>query len=406
MARLEPTATRMIRPAWALQVPSPAHDSLGPVERRRHIAEHPYSFLTVTRGPEDLDPGQEWESAPAVRASQAALDRLLQAGAFSDVAPPALYLYRLSFSDGTDNGRSQIGIVGGIAVDDYEQGVIRVHEEVHETRAQHLADHLEGLQIQSSPIALAHRADPGLSQLVASIAAGRDPVLDFTAADGLRQQIWVVDDPDQMAQLQAALAPAPLYLIDGHHRAAAAARNRRRAAAPGADWMLSVVFAAEELHNESFHRLLHRIDPEKLLDQLRSRYPLRTDCTVEQVLDRGPDELALLTGSRWHLVDLGPNRAPSPLSGLDSVRLERQLLRALLGLSTAEQNSRLSYRFGDPGPEELRHWTTGPDQALWLMRPVPVETLLDVADDGALMPPKSTYFQPKVRSGVFLRPLQ
>jgi uncharacterized protein (DUF1015 family) len=406
MARLEPTVARLIRPEWALRVPSPAHDLLTPADRRRYLTEHPDSFLTVTRGPEDVLPGGEWDSSWAVAESRRSLQRLLGAGAYDELGPSALYLYRLSV-EGESGAHAQIGIVGNIAVDDYEQGVIRVHEQVHDARARHLADHLEGLRIQSSPIALAHRTDPGLSALVAEITARTVPVLDFVSPDGLRQQVWRVDDPVPVDQLRQALADAPLYLIDGHHRAAAAAEHRRRCPGPEADWMLSAIFPAVELRSQAFHRVLHHLDHGRLLADLNRAFPVRSDVGVGAVLARGPDELALLTGATWHLVDLGPREAgddDNELAGLDTVRLERQILEPLLHLSTRVPGDRLTYRVGDPDGVELTAWRTGAGEALWLMRPVPIDLVLASADAGHVMPPKSTFFQPKARSGVFLRP--
>lgn len=419
MARLEPVRARLIRPDWALRVPSPAHDLLTPDDRRRYVAANPDTFLRVTRGPEDVEPGGQWSSADAVAASRDALERLLGAGAWGDLAPPALYLLRLATpaDDATRaagaGGHAQIGIVGNLSVDDYEQGVIRVHERVHDHRAGHLADHLTGLRIQSSPITVAHRADPELSGLVAAIAADTDPALDFTSPDGLHQQVWRVTEPSRIAALQRALARSPLYVIDGHHRAAAAAVHRRRSPDPEADWMLSVVFPADELRNQAFHRVLHGVDPADLLARLRTRFTVRSGVGLADVVGRRADELALLTGITWHLVDLGPvppssptsaSTSADPLASLDAVRLEHEVLQPLVDLTTTRPEGRLTYRVGDPGPAELATWSTGPDEALWLMRPVPLDVVLDAADAGAVMPPKSTFFQPKARSGVFLRP--
>lgn len=413
MARLEPVRARLVRPDWALRVPSPAHDLLTPADRRRYVAANPDTFLRVTRGPEDVEPGGEWSSAEAVAASREALGRLLAAGAYGELAPPALYLLRLTASAGgatpSADPHAQIGIVGNLSVDDYEQGVIRVHERVHEHRAGHLADHLSGLRIQSSPITVAHRADPALSALVSTIAADTEPALDFTSADGLRQQVWRVSEPGRIAALQEALAGSPLYVIDGHHRAAAAVAHRRRSGGrdPEADWMLSVVFPADELRNQAFHRVLHGVDPDDLLARLRARFPVRSGVSLAEVLARRPGELALLTGTTWHLVDLGPvpsGPSAEPLDRLDAVRLENEVLQPVLGLVSTRPDGRLTYRVGDPGPDELASWATAPDEALWLMRPVPLDVVLDAADAGAVMPPKSTFFQPKARSGVFLRP--
>lgn len=412
MARLEPTVARLIRPGWARRVPSPAHDLLAPDDRRRYVAGNPDSFLTVTRGPEDVPPGEVWDSARAVVESRRSLERLLVAGAWGDPPPrPALFLYRLSVDDGAGGGpHAQVGIVGNLSVDDYEQGVIRVHEQVHEHRTQHLADHLAGLRIQSSPVALAHRADPALSALVAGITATREPELDFTAPDGLRQQVWRVEEPEVIRSVQEALAGVPLYVIDGHHRSAAAAAHRR--AHPGSEaahWLFGAVFAADELRNEPFHRVVHGIDPDELVALVGRSFrvrPVAPGAVAAEVAGRRPEEVALLAGGRWYLVDLGPLPGPGQgdvLAGLDVVRLEERVLGPLLGITTASPQGRISYRVADTEHGSVDRWRTDPDEVLWLMRPVPMNAVLDAADAGLAMPPKSTFFQPKGRSGVFLR---
>ncbi|MEZ5408731.1 MAG: DUF1015 domain-containing protein [Acidimicrobiales bacterium] len=412
MARIEPTIARLIKPDWTQRVPSPAHDQLAPDDRRRYVAGNPDSFLTVTRGPEDVPPGEEWDSARAVAESRRSLDRLLGAGAWGDRPPrPALFLYRLSTEAAAGSEpHAQVGIVGNLSVDDYEHGVIRVHEQVHEHRARHLADHLAGLRIQSSPVALAHRADPHLSALVARIVAGREPELDFTSPDGLRQQVWRLDEPEVIRGVQEALADSPLYVIDGHHRSAAAAAHRREhPESDAAHWLFGAVFAADELHNEPFHRVVHGIVPEDLVALVARSFPVRPvapGAVSAVVAGRRPEEVPLLTGGRWYLVDLGPLPGPGQgdvLAALDVVRLEALVLGPLLGITTASPAGRISYRVADPGHGGLEVWRTDADEALWLMRPVPMDAVLDAADAGRAMPPKSTFFQPKARSGVFLR---
>lgn len=413
MARIEPTIARLIQPHWARRVPSPAHDLLAPDDRRRYVAGNPDSFLTVTRGPEDVPPGEVWDSARAVAESRRSLERLLDAGAWGDRPPrPALFLYRLSVEGGAggEQPHAQVGIVGNLSVDDYEDGVIRVHEQVHEHRTQHLADHLAGLRIQSSPVALAHRADPALSALVAGVTAAREPELDFTSADGLHQQVWRVDEPEIIGAVQAALADMPLYVIDGHHRSAAAAAHRRaHPDSEAAHWLFGAVFAADELRNEPFHRVVHGIDPDELVALVGRSFPVRTvapDDAAASVAGRRPEEVALLTGGRWYLVDLGPLPEPGEgdaLAGLDVVRLEERVLGPLLGITTASPAGRITYRVADAEHGDLAVWRTDADEALWLMRPVPMDAVLDAADAGLAMPPKSTFFQPKARSGVFLR---
>jgi uncharacterized protein (DUF1015 family) len=405
VARLEPVAARLISPEWVQRVPSPAHDSLSPEARRRHVALNPDSYLTVTRAPDDLPTGTRWDLREVLASSQASLDRLLDAGAFGELGAPALYLYRLTLGD-----HSQTGIVGLVATEDYDRGVIRVHERHVDARAQLLADHLAALQVQSSPIALAHRPHGTVTAVVSQATASTAPLLDFRSSDGLRQQLWLLEDRAAAGRLRDALADVPLYLIDGHHRAAAMSRYRAASGSPGAEWMLGALFADDQLQNQAFHRHLHGIDLARLLAELGRRYVVRHVAPVSDVAGRRPDELALLAGSRWHLLRLPyparPASARALLNLLDPTRLQHHVLGPLLGIDgSAGPGANLTYLPGLGDEADLVRLAGAGRDGVWVMRPVPVATLLAVADAGLVMPPKSTYFVPKVRAGVFLRHL-
>ncbi|MGI9614183.1 MAG: DUF1015 family protein [Acidimicrobiales bacterium] len=384
------------------RVPAPAHDSLSPAERRRFLETNPDCYLTVTRSPEDLAPGQVWDAEEALEASRTALDRLLAAGAFTSPETPALYLYRL-----TADGHCQVGFVGGVSVDDYDRGTVRIHEQIKAVRASHLATQLDELGVQSSPITLAHKPNESIAETAAAIVATDQPVIAVTSADGLRQEVWEVTDSSTIATVTDALADEFLYLIDGHHRAAAASAHRARVepgtGEGGADLMLCAVFPSTQLKNEAFHRCVNGVDPTELIATLEAATTVRSVDTIDEVLDRRSDELALWTGDRWQLVTPPSARESSPLEALDPVRLERHVLWPLLGIDESNPSGQLSYRHGMADRADLEQLQTLSSGAVWAMRPVPMETLMAVSDEGLTMPPKSTYFVPKVRSGVFLR---
>ena len=412
MAALVPVPVRLVAPGWEQRVPSPAIDSLEPSERRRFIEDNPDSYLTVTRSPDDVEPGEVWNAEAALAASKAALRRLLDRGAFTPPRRPALYLYRL-----TDGDHRQLGIVGGVSVDDYDRGVVRIHEQVKPPRAQHLADQLGGLGVQSSPITLAHRPNAALTEIVRPIADHNRPAVEMTADDGLHQEIWEVVDVDVVAAVQSALAGEALYLIDGHHRAAAASTHRAEVTdaegGAGLDLMLSAVFPITELKSESFHRWLHHDDPAVLLAELEAVAAIRPAADLDAVLSRRTDELALWTGGRWHLVSAppgeegghSPGTAEWSIARLDPVRLDRRILGPVLGIDQTGASDRLRYLHGMADRDDLMRIESVHRGAVWALRPVPMDALLAVSDAGLTMPPKSTYFVPKVRSGVFLRSL-
>jgi uncharacterized protein (DUF1015 family) len=422
VARLEPLDLRLIDRAWADRVPAPAHDSLTPATRRRFLAENPDSYLAVTPSPDDLSPGEVWDPEAGLARSRGALERLVARGAFTPPLGPCFYLYRLS-----EPAHTQVGIVAGVATEDYDQGRIKLHEQVRPDRVDHLASQMAGVQVQSSPIALAYRPVEGIESLVATTTAS-EPLVDFRAVDGVHQQVWAVP-PDIGRAIQAALAPEPLYLIDGHHRAAASSHLRAqiggeaRAGGEANEWMLCAIFCSTDLRNEAFHRRLPATDSQALIDALSSRFPTRRATDRAAVAGRAGDELALLvpdsTGEpRWYLVALPPagdrsaddggGREPDRvgiLAGLETVRLQHHVLGPLLGLEAGTGGSRIQYRNGSAGPDDLERIEAEESEPIWVVRPVPPEAVIDASDGGVTMPPKSTYFRPKVRSGVFLRSL-
>jgi uncharacterized protein (DUF1015 family) len=440
VATLVPLGLRLVARAWVDRVPAPAHDALTPHERRRYIADHPDTYLTVTRSPEDVAPGERWDEERALTESRTALERLVDLGAFDPVAPPSLYLYRLAQSD-----HAQVGIVGGVAVADYEHGVIRAHEQVSPDRVGHLETQMAAVGVQSSPIALAHRPSETVSEVAHRIMDRTDPVLDFTGGDGVRQQIWPVltDDGEVLVR---ALADAALYLIDGHHRAAATARLRA-SGSRGARWMLGAVFSTADLRNEAFHRRLPGIDGDRLVAEVSRRFPVRWVDTVDAVLARRPEETPLLTAAaegspRWCLVELPevaadtldpahwqpPDRTPGGddtggpdhsdvdgaahlLARLEPVRLQHHVLEPIVQAGGSPGDGERSgpgveWAHGRGDRADLEALAATVSEPVWIMRPIPLETIMTASDTGAILPPKSTYFRPKVRSGVFLRSFQ
>lgn len=411
MAQLSPTALRVISPPWVDRVPAPAHDSLTPAERRRYLAGNPDSYLTVTRSPEDAEPGEPWDPEAALERSTASLRRLVDEGAFGPLTSASLYLYELSF-----DGHTQVGVVGGVATEDYEQGTIRIHERIRDDRADHLATQLGGLGVQSSPIAVAYRPNETIDGAIAQVVGSEEPMVDFEAIDGVRQRVWRIEDEVTGDRIRTAIGDLPLYLIDGHHRAAATAKLRRGSSGSDTEWILAAAFSARDLLTEAFHRCLPGADGAELLSQLEPHLAIRTVADRSEVLDRGPDEVALLLpaneeGSRWHLVTLPPpssagTEAQRFLATLEPVRLEQVVLQPILGIETEAAGGRIAFLHGRADADDLARLEAESTDPVWVMRPITVDSVMAASDLGAVMPPKSTYFRPKVRSGVFLRPIR
>ncbi len=400
MTAVRPLRLRIVQPSWAERVSSPAHDALTPGDRRAHLAFNPDSYMAVTRGLEDVEPGEVVSADELLHQGREALDRLRQNGAFCPERGDDFYVYRL-----TERASSITGIVAGVAVDDYNAGRVRIHEHVKANRAIHLANHLDVVGVQSSPIAMAHRPNAAIADIIARTTA-TEPLLQFTLPDGLEQTVWVIPKGDDHEAMRSALDNDPLYLIDGHHRAAAAA-TFRTAAGPGmADWMLSAIFSTDELDNAPHHRVL---GPSSGVDgtlRIIGRHLRLRKCSVDEVATRSPSELALYGARQWYCLDLpqaGGSDAAALLADLDPSRFQTQVLTPLFRIDPEGDDPALSYLAGEREISELQKVVDDQHGLLVMMRQVPISALVAAADAKLVMPPKSTYFEPKVRSGVFLR---
>ena len=403
MAGVAPARLRFVSSGWQDEVPSPPHDALSLDDRRQHLRDHPRSYLGVTRAPEDW-PDEPDPAAQAIRAGRTALVQLLADGAFGPAEGPTYFIYRLEA-----DGHRQTGLVCTVSTTDYDAGTVRIHERINRTRSAHLAAHLRGVGAQSSPIALAYRNVPAVTRILNDTVAGQEPFLTIVD-DRLDQCLWRVAD-QHVETVSAAFDGQPLYLIDGHHRAAAASADLADHG-PGPDGdhaMLAVVFPYEELRTRAFHRVVTGIDTAELAETLSGRFQSRRTDDAVVVADRPASELAIALprpdgGPDWLLIDI-PFDDPSPmaLANIDPIRLANHVLRPILGLDGRGDDHRFGYRPGDADLDAIAGVMVAPNQALFLMRPVPLQTLMESSDAGLVMPPKSTYFQPKVRSGLFVR---
>lgn len=417
MTTFSPLAVRIVQQEWADQVPSPAHDALTPEERRAFLTANPNSYLAVTRSPEDasidggfldgglVDGGVQPNAVDLLHEGRRALDHLLDLGAFSSAHPPRFYVYRLE-----SKGHRQTGLVGGIALDDYRSSTLRVHEQVQVDRTAHLAQHLGVVGAQSSPIAVAFRPNPVIEHVVEAVTTSSEPSLTAIGDDGLAQRVWPVKDPTQIAKISEALAGQPTFLVDGHHRAAAALAYDDAVGTQGSAQILVAAFPSDQLLNRAFHRVIVGRSLDNVLtaigDRLGHREIIVSTSADATLTERADDEIVLAGGGRWVALRLpkqGGEDASSLLADLDPVRMEDQLLRGVLGIDATAGEDHLRYRPGNIDLVEIARATSAEGSVLCVSRPVPVEVVLAAADARLVMPPKSTYFEPKVRSGVFVR---
>ena len=405
-----PLPLRLVASGAADRIVPPARDAADSESRRAEHAAGVDSFLRVT-GRDSTAPSAATGGAAnrlardRLAANRAALDRLVALGLFGPAEPDRFVIYRITAGD-----RSQTGVVCGIRTADFANGRVRAHEQIHPERAADLADYYAEVGVQSNPIVLAHQPAQQTIDIVRAIAARRRADVTVTDRDAaqaafIRQEIWAVDDETEQRRLAAALAGGTRYLIDGHHRAAAAIASAERAGPGSADLALCVIFPAAELTNLPHHRSLRHPDgPLAILRHLEAITEVRPVESPGTSIDG--DELLLRGATTWWSIRTIPSPGDAPaLAVLDPFRLERLVAR----IRTADPafGDRLEIRYL-PGGIDLGTLATTTDRSselLVAMRPVAIDQLLAVADAGLTMPPKSTYFVPKLRSGLFVRQL-
>ncbi len=407
MVTFAPLSLRLVEQSFADRVPSPAHDSLTPEGRRAVLLANPDSYLAITRSIEDVGPEVTITIDELLSAGRASLERLLQLGAFGPVSDERFFVYQLRSGD-----HVQTGLVGGVATADFATGAVRVHEQIHHDRSAHLERHLSVVGVQSSPIAVAHRPMPAVAALLARLVA-EPPALEIASEPGFVQRVWPIgaEHSDGLSRL---FVDQPLYLIDGHHRGAASVEHRRLVGPGSADLTLCALFSTDELANFAFHRVLPAsIGRSSTASALIARGARPTTAPGTGSVP-SPDDLFMFDGStgRWWLLPAPPVHGVAPsLAALPPTRLAH-LLDTVFDASSADADLEpawhhlVRYRPAVLPLEQLMTEVVDPGDVLFVLESIGLDALIAVADDGLTMPPKSTYFDPKVRSGVFLRHLE
>lgn len=394
---VQPVATRVVRQEWAERVVSPAYDAMRPDDRRKLMETDPYVFLHVTRSPGD-DAGPVADSLAVASLNAEALHRLIDADLFTEVAEPGMYLYRLRLGD-----HEQVAVVADVALAGLADGRIGPHERTRPHRTVLLADHLETVQANSSPVAFGYRDDPEVDAIVARTME-REPILDFEREDHLGQTVWRLAD-DDVAIVAARLSAQKLYIVDGHHRVSAGAELWQRSGHDvGVANVLGAIFPMSRLRVSSFHRRVvdtNGLSVDELCDAVAAQDFSVTPLAVGE--DPHPDRpgaFGLYVAGQWYRMQPF-RRHPAEF---DATVIQQRVLEPILGVDEAGSQERLQYLPGDQGLDTLVSLVDAEGGVGFALHPVPLPQLMAVVDRGMTLPPKSTYFEPKVRSGVFVTP--
>jgi len=400
VATFVPFVGSFIKADFVRRVPAPAFDSMSGAERAEYLSTHPESYTLVTRSPGDGGPEDDASPERLIELGAEALQRIVNADAFSTLDKEAFFLYRLTLG-----GHSQLGVVGLVATADYLDGHVKRHEQVSEKRALHLSNHFEQLGVHSSPIALGYRREPALTARFDALIDSTEPLLSFTSGDGLEQAVWVVDDEADCAAITETIASHELYIMDGHHRAAAAGALAERLEGPRSQFMLGVLFADDRVNIEPFHRRVRVADDADLVEvhnALTRVLGLEPDPRLSTELPEEPGQLGVYMDGKWWLGVMPPPASSSALDGIDPVRLQDLVIGPLLGVDPERAAGAIGYFLENADRTKLAE-SLDDREVLFVLRAVTPAEVFAVADAGFDMPPKSTYVTPKPRSGVFLR---
>lgn len=399
MAFIHPFEGYLVAAQWAGAVVAPLYDSMTPEERRRHADAHPESYLNAMRSVEDFVSGH----VPGLPALHEENVRFLRAhvdnGRFV-ARPRCVLVYRLACG-----GHVQRGVVAEMPIDAYLDGRIRRHEFTRVAREDALAEYIDRVRTASSPVSLAYRSDGGIRSLLDTATEHR-PAVSHTTEDGVEHDIWVLDGTEARALISAFEVVSTAYLTDGHHRCAATARF----STAGADARLLVVlFPDDELRILPYHRVVRDLGGHST-DSFLSR--LCESFTVEPLADGGSDaarprargEFAVHVDGRWLRFRLpdDESRPPDPADAIDAAILQARVMGPILGVADPRDDDRIGYVSGADGLDQLERACREGWRVAFALYPTSMDELVAVADAGRVMPPKSTWFDPKPRSGFFI----
>ena len=403
MATISPFKAVRPTPSYALQVASPPYDVLSSQEARDAVAGNPNSFLHVTKSEVDMPADLSIYDVSVYEKAKSNLSSMLQNGILMQEEKACYYIYEL-----TMDGISQTGLVCCSSVDDYENDVIKKHEYTRPEKEQDRINHIAISGAQTGNVFLAYRNVAAMDKLIGGWKSTHTPLYDFKADDGILHRIWVVDTDETVSAITSIFAnEVPCtYIADGHHRAASAAKVRKslgEKAGPEANGFLTTLFPADELRILPYNRVvkdLNDMTAGDLISALQDDFMISSE---EEPVD--PKELhefgMYLEGNWYHLTAIKGTYTEDPIGVLDVTILSNNVLEKILGIADQRTDKRIDFVGGIRGLKELeKRVDSGEMKLAFSFHPVTIHQLFDIADSGNVMPPKSTWFEPKLRDGL------
>ncbi len=392
-----------LRPQQQLsqQVASRPYDVLNSEEARAEATGNPFSFLHITKSEIDLPPGIDIHSQDVYDKAKENLNQFIGNGIVFEEEHPCYYIYKLVMK-----GRSQTGLVCVSSVDDYFKDVIKKHEFTRPEKEKDRIDHMRTIRAQTGNVFLAYRDVEAVNRLIQDWQADHQPVYNFTAADGIQHAIWVVNEQNAIDAITTEFAQnVPCtYIADGHHRAASAAKvSKALPESTDAGYFLTTIFPASELAILDYNRVvkdLNGLTPAKFLGLLQDDFYITH--SPEAVKPAHLHEFGLYLDNKWYILSARKGTwTEDPIGVLDVTILSQNILDKILDIKDQRTDKRIDFVGGIRGLKELeKRVDSGEMKAAISMYPVTIEQLFTIADSGNVMPPKSTWFEPKLRDGL------
>jgi uncharacterized protein (DUF1015 family) len=411
---------RALRPApgRAAEVLAPPYDVLSSAEARERAAGKPWSFLHVSKAEIDLDPAVDPYDGAVYAKAAANLQYMISAGVLQRDDKPCYYVYRLTWrGQGTQQSAEKVetGFAAVASVAAYAENRIRKHELTTVSKEDDRVRQIEAVNAQTGPVMLAYPTAPEIDALLARAAAGK-PAVDVTADDGVRHQLWVIEDDATIATLTRAIDALPaLYIADGHHRSAAAERIAKKRRGQGShndshdgshDYFLAVLLPQAQMTILDYNRVLRDLNgrsPEALLAEIGQRYVIEPSDKPVQPASAG--EVGMVLGRTWYRLTLRPEHirhaGQDPVARLPVTLLARNIIEPIFNVTDPRRDKRIDFVGGGRGLAELERLVFSGQMAVaFALYPTQMNDLMAVADTGAIMPPKSTWFEPKLADGM------
>lgn len=414
MAVIRPFKALRPIPTLVDKVAALPYDVMSSAEAREMVQGNPYSFLHVDKAEIDLEPGIDLYDERVYAKARSNLDQMTVEGVFMQDQSPCLYIYRQKRGH-----RTQTGLVACLSIDDYVHNVIKKHELTRADKEQDRIRHVDSCDAQTGPIFITYRRQEEISSIIQAWSVNHPTLYDFVSEDGIAHSIWIIDDFQVMERLQSLFAAiGALYIADGHHRSASAvqvgmqrrAENPRYSGDEEYNYFLAVLFPDQDLYIMDYNRLIRDLNNhsrDQFLHLLEENFEVQLYSGEGPYQPQAPKSYGMFLEEVWYILKARPGSydAADPVARLDVSILQNNLLGPVLGITNPRTDKRIDFVGGARGLGELEDRVKSDMKVAFAMYPTTIDDLIAIADADQIMPPKSTWFEPKLRSGIFIHKL-